>query len=664
MATLDDLSVDQLQALYAQKTDPNVGAIHSIESGGAAATASPVNPASGARSSMQTMPKTAAQPGFGVKPSNGSPVDDTRTGVQYYQSMLQRYNDPVKAAVAYDWGPGNADKWIAGGGHLDDLPLETLQYIQKFDRKTGALTKAPAQATQQAATPSPGPVEGDTSPAGFKPLGSVLTGIGDFAKGATRAIVHGGASIANSVAPNSQFTKDINAAIPQIDATMQGQDQAYAAQRAAQGSTGTDWGRLAGSILPALAIPAGAETIPGRLAMGAAQGGMQGAAMTQPGESYAKNAATGAAYGGVGAGLATVAGKVVAGAKPNKYAQAMMDRGVTPTPGQLLPGAVNNIEEKAASFPIAGEAVAAGRQAGVKQMNQALYREVLGPVGEQAPKDVSRESVEEIGNRLSSKYQDLLPQMSFRRDTQFTADMNAIRADVASLPDDIRTRFDSIIERNFESRTVYGMLDGEGLKQVESALGQHANTISTDTFQRDMANAVGDVQQALRNALLRQNPTQAPELQNINRAYANYSVLRNAAARVNDPTKPIQPGQLQMAVKQADKTVGKGNFAKGNARMQEFSDAAVATLGNRVADSGTGGRLGLIGLLGGAAFISPQSALTGAAMSALYGTEAGRKLMLAAIARRPDAVRTFGSSLQNLAPKAGAVAGALSGRSQ
>lgn len=663
MATLDDLSLDQLQALYAQKTDPNVGAIHSIESGGAAATASPVNPASGARSSMQTMPATAAQPGFGVKPSNGTPVDDTRTGVQYYQSMLQRYNDPVKAAVAYDWGPGNADKWIASGGHLDDLPLETLQYIQKFDRKTGALTKAPEPA-QQAATPQQAPVEGDTSPAGFKPLGSVLTGIGDFAKGATRAIVHGGASLANTIAPNSQFTKDINAAVPQIDATMQGQDQAYAAQRAAEGKTGTDWGRMAGSILPALAIPAGAETIPGRIAMGAATGGIQGAAMTQPGQSYGKNAATGAAYGGAGAALTALAGKLISGATPNKYAQAMIDRGVTPTPGQLMGGAVNNVEEKAASFPFAGEAVATGRQAGVKQMNQALYREVLAPVGEQAPKDVSRESVEEIGNKLSSRYQKVLPQMQFAPDQQFMQDLHGIAQDVSSLPEDIRNRFTAILDRNFLNQMHNGQLDGEGLKQVESALGQHARTVSTDTFQMDMANAVGDVQKALRDALMRQNPAQAPELQNINRAYANYSILREAASHVTDPTKAIQPGQLQAAVRKADVTVGKGNFAKANARLQEFSDASVATLGSRVPDSGTGGRLGLIGLLGGTAFISPQSALTGAAMSAMYGTEAGRKLMLAALARRPDAVRAFGATVQRLAPQAGAAAGALSGRSQ
>src|SRR5690242_14160520 len=104
---LDDLSLAQLQALKAQRSDPDVAAIHQIESGGASATANPVNPASGASGSMQTMAATARDPGFGVKPSDGTPIDNTRTGVEYYQMLRDRYKDPVKAAVAYDWGPGN-----------------------------------------------------------------------------------------------------------------------------------------------------------------------------------------------------------------------------------------------------------------------------------------------------------------------------------------------------------------------------------------------------------------------------------------------------------------------------------------------------------------------------------------------------------------------------
>ncbi|EGD06503.1 Mannosyl-glycoprotein endo-beta-N-acetylglucosamidase, partial [Burkholderia sp. TJI49] len=64
--------------------------------------------------------------------------------------------------------------------------------------------------------------------------GSVTMGIGDAIKGGVQSLVHGGAWLANKIAPDSQFAKDINAAVPQIDQTIQAQNAQYNADRAAQ----------------------------------------------------------------------------------------------------------------------------------------------------------------------------------------------------------------------------------------------------------------------------------------------------------------------------------------------------------------------------------------------------------------------------------------------
>lgn len=650
-------------------------AVMQTESGGNPRAVSP----KGALGAFQIMPATARD--LGVNPFD---VGQAAQGAaQYLKQNLDKFGSVRAAIAAYNAGPGNVAK---AGGQVPDIK-ETQDYVKKVESKLPALNPdsvqwddagsapqaaqgAPDPSTVQwddAKAPAPqassGPVAGDTTPAGWKPLGGFLTGIGDFAKGATRAIVHGGASIANTIAPDSQFTKDINAAIPQIDATMQGQDQAYAAQRAAQGGSGVDLARMAGQVAPALAIPAGADTLLGNLGMGAASGAVQGAAMTGPGQSYGHNALVGGAAGVAGAGLASVAGKVIGGLKPSANAQLLIDKGVVPTPGQLVGGAANTMEEKAASIPFAGEAVASARRASINDMNKALYKDILEPIGETAPTTVGRDAVGDVGDKLSARYQNLLPQVSFTPDSQFMSDLRGIAQDVSSLPPDIRTRFSAIIDRNFTSQLKNGQMDGDALKQVESAIGKHASDLkgSSDTFQRDMGGALNDVQTSLRDALARQNPQQAPELQAINQAYSRYSILRDAAARVNDPGKPIMPGQLQAAVNQADNTVGRGNFAKGLARGQDMSDAAMDVLGSKYPDSGTAARIGLYGILGGLTHINPIAGAAGITASGLYGTKLGRQVMLAALTSRPDIFRSLGAGLQSVSPQVGGAAGVLSG---
>lgn len=86
----------------------------------------------GAQGIMQVMPGTQRDPGFGIKPSNGTPEDDARVGRDYLQKMMQRYgNDPAKAWAAYNWGPGNLDAAIKkhGDNWLAHAPQETKNYV-------------------------------------------------------------------------------------------------------------------------------------------------------------------------------------------------------------------------------------------------------------------------------------------------------------------------------------------------------------------------------------------------------------------------------------------------------------------------------------------------------------------------------------------------------
>src|SRR5262249_53236250 len=147
------------------------------------------------------------------------------------------------------------------------------------------------------------------------------------------------------------------------------------------------------------------------------------------------------------------------------------------------------------------------------------------------------------------------------------------------------------------------------------------------------------------------------ELQAINRGYSVFSRIRDAQQRVTGGSDaPFTPAQLQASVKAGDKSVGKGNFARGRAPLSQIADDAMEVMGRRVPDSGTAGRVGLLGLLGGAGLVThPIATIGGIAGTGLYSTPQAQRLLLAAMAQRPDWVRAFGNNLQAFSPAIGGI---------
>jgi hypothetical protein len=83
----------------------------------------------GAQGEMQVMPGTARDPGYGIRPAKEGDADDlARVGREYFGKMLNKYGDTKLAAIAYNWGPGNTDKWLMAGADPSKLPRETQKY--------------------------------------------------------------------------------------------------------------------------------------------------------------------------------------------------------------------------------------------------------------------------------------------------------------------------------------------------------------------------------------------------------------------------------------------------------------------------------------------------------------------------------------------------------
>ena len=113
--------------------DALLDALMMAESGGDPRAVSEV----GAEGAYQIMPATAADPGFGVRPMEGSrfdPEESRKFAGDYLQAMLDRYEGDMEAAlVAYNAGPTNADKFVAAGKDYDVLPqaMQTQPYVSR-----------------------------------------------------------------------------------------------------------------------------------------------------------------------------------------------------------------------------------------------------------------------------------------------------------------------------------------------------------------------------------------------------------------------------------------------------------------------------------------------------------------------------------------------------
>ena len=106
-----------------------------VHAKGGVLTTSPV----GAKGISQVMPKTGADPGYGIDPlKNQSEEEYKRFGRDYLKAMYREFNgDWEKALAAYNAGPGNVKKAISRARDGDwksflPKPSETLPYIDKI----------------------------------------------------------------------------------------------------------------------------------------------------------------------------------------------------------------------------------------------------------------------------------------------------------------------------------------------------------------------------------------------------------------------------------------------------------------------------------------------------------------------------------------------------
>jgi len=497
------------------------------------------------------------------------------------------------------------------------------------------------------------------TPAVAPPSSGLLMGMKDPISGGAQLLPKGLEFItsAGGFAPNP-VSKFFGSEAEKVSQMVSAEEQAYQKQRAAQGGTGMDLGRITGNIVSPANIVGGIRAAQGARALGAgagmqaaAAGAVQGAMqpITEPtgfAEEKATQVGLGAIGGKVGEAVVGGLGKLM-NPLASKAEQTMRDLGITPTPGQTLGGAFKKAEDFAQNLPLIGEQIRGAREKVLFDFNKGVINKTLEKVNDKLPENViGRDAVRYAADQVSSKYDEVLGKMKFDLDFKTTSGiLGALNK--ANLPSAVQREeatniVNSIALDKFSGKT----LTGSQYKSIESDLAKEVSKYknSGSAADRNVGDALQGVLDTFKTELYQQNQRYTPQLRRIDSAYGELKLMERAAANTGAENGVFTPKQYNLAVKQSDVTRQKSAFAKGTARGQELSESALKTLGEDT-KSTLEGRLA-IGTLGGMATLSnPYVGIPLGLTTAGVYSPMGIKATDALLRQRPELVRQMGQPL-------------------
>ena len=508
-----------------------------------------------------------------------------------------------------------------------------------------------------------------SAPQAKAPSSGFLMGLKDPITGGAQLLPRALAGITSlgGATPNpvSQFFSE---EAKRVDEMARAEEQAYQAQRQAQGDSGFDVSRLGGNILnPASLLPAarvaqlararGVSTV-GQAAAGGAVGGAMQPAVGEGtfGEQKTEQVALGAVTGPIGEKVVAGAGRVL-NPLVSKAEKTMRDLGITPTTGQTLGGQFKTIEEFAQNLPLIGSSIENARQRVLFDFNKGVINKALQKVEDKLPADVvGRDAIAYASDEVSKKYDDVLSKMSFDLDFATTSNILGALSKAKSLDSNQRAQITETLNDIVFGKFAGQKIDGQTYKGIESDLRKKASNYanSATASEREVGEALTDVLGAIKKELYFQNPKQTSKLRRIDSAYSDLSVINVAAANSGADNGVFTPKQFSTAVRQQDQTRRKTSFAKGRAKGQEVSDAAVQVLGD-TARSTLEGRIAASTVGGLGMFSQPQVAIPAVGLIPPAYSPTGQAAIDMLLRQRPELLQRVGGLLSQQSAPLGSV---------
>lgn len=429
-------------------------------------------------------------------------------------------------------------------------------------------------------------------------------------------------------------------------------------------------------------------------------GGAMGGALQTNNPDDPKAVATDAALGGAMGGATDLgirgAGSVIA-PKINPMVRQLLDKGVELTPGQTLGGLPRRFEDASKSIFGVGDAIGGAQTRANESLNRVTLQTLaLDPIGVKIPADIpaGHPQIDFAHKTLSAAYDNVLADIDKPRsvgvpgqnltvpgapgpttsgvslDRQFADGLQQVRKDAAGLGSDqqrtLKTIIDNQVKGVFDPQT--GKASGRSLKDLDSFLGQKAKAFgaSPNPYDRELSDAIQEVQAQTRDMLGRQYPQHAQLLDQLNQGWAGLVRVEAAAAPAKGGV--ATPSQLRMAMIAKAGGVKDRVASRNLALGQDFADAADRSMSPTLGESGTAPRAlatgaAALALNGGALShiaINPWGAAALGLAASPYLSRTTGGVARAAIAARPAGAAAVRQGLQAAAPAMAAGAGAVS----
>lgn len=487
----------------------------------------------GAGGLMQLMPATAAD--LGVSDVY-DPAQNIDAGTRYYKQMLDKFGgDEDKALAAYNWGPGNVEKF---GSKV--LPKETQDYVKK--------------------------VSGDTTVA----QDVARTALG-FHQGFFNDINDAGTQLMSAIIPD-KLQRALSVEGKTGAETVADKEATYQRLRAEQGGQGVDLGRLVGDIAS-----------PPSIALGSGGGAVDAAAIagrTLP-QAFAKLSPKAQAIlapmlrGGAGASMMPVEGTddlLAQKAKQAGIGAALgpIAEGAGKAVGNVVGRAVGAIKNQLQPGPAAAQSL--GKELGVDLT-----------AGDLAPQQKAITGIEGALENQRLPFASMAPTRQVQQDqarkvAQNMLDDEARKLTAASYlgPDRLQKVADSGGVRAPEAKKVLQMIDDAGVDEraIMQASGNNmwlTKKISADKLFGEVSQMAGDASVPPTRTLKAIDGALADAGKVVDLDPGSMAQLRKWKAQLENPTAASLDDPIESAVNQMEGAAPGGEVIPNTyGRMRQF----------------------------------------------------------------------------------------------
>lgn len=446
-------------------------------------------------------------------------------------------------------------------------------------------------------------------------------------------------------------------------------EQEYLKQREAAGETGFDWGRLSGNIInPANFIPASRLSLLSKLGSfekvgqaavsGATVSAMQPVTEGDFSTEKTKQVGIGAITGPIGEKVVSGAARVL---KPltSKAEQTMIDLGVQLSPGQAMGGVFNSIEQYAQVLPLVGKYITNAREKALFDFNKAILNRPLKKLGTELPEDVvGVDANRYVKETIDKAYDDLLPKLKFNLDKPTLTRVNGLLQSNPLPSDAQNTLLANIIKKQVLSKLPQNgeAVEGRLYNGIQSDLKKEIIKYKTSSTaaDRDIGEQLEIVSNILDDKLRAQNPEYSSKLRKVKSAYADFTLINQAANATKADNGVFTPEMYKQAVRNSARKVSKTLFSTGKAQGQDIASAADEILGKEP-NVGQVARAAILGAGGYSTITNPLVTIPAGVVATLMYSVPGRKVLDLIMTRRGELSKQAGKKLQEVSPEAGGV---------